>query len=112
MFWRKKVKDNPITDTEAQRRVLKAVIDGKLYDTSKAKEIGCVVLSHEEIPNYNLPVCNHLWGQEIIIYKGDTEWFITYLYMVQPVTEEWVKEKLGKYNTDKYIELFGAPELA
>ena len=111
MFWRKKVKDNPITDTEPQRRVLKAIIDDKLYDTSKAKEIGSVILSHEEIPKYNLSVC-YLGGREVIIYKGNTEWYIAYCYELQPVSEEWVREKLGRHNVDKYIELFGEPELA
>lgn len=111
MCWRKRDKNNQIEEIEPQRRILKAIIDGKLYDTSKAKEIGSVILHSEEIPNYDLPI-SYLGGQEVIIYKGITEWFIAYFYILQPVSEEWVRETLGKHNVGKYIELFGEPELA
>ena len=116
MFFKKRVKwtielDKALNDTEPQRRILKSIINGKLYDTSTAKEIGSVILHHEKIPNYDLPV-SYFGGQEVIIYRGNFEWFIAYFYVLQPVSEQWVKETLGKHNVDKYIELFGDPELA
>lgn len=116
MFFKKRVKetaslDKVLIDTEPQRRVLKAIIDGKLYDTLKAEEICSLILHREDIPNYNSIVC-YLGGQEVIVYKGNVEWFIVYFYTLQPVSEEWVKEMLGKHNVEKYIELYGEPELA
>ena len=111
MFRSKRKKDVSISDIETQRENLKEIIDGKLYDTSKAKEMATVILDREEIPNYVF-LAHSLCGQEVIIYKGNSEWFIVYRFVLQPVSEEWVKKKLGKYNVDKYIELFGEPELA
>lgn len=112
MFWRKKkVKDNSIVDTEPQRKVVRKIINGKLYDTSKAQKICHILISHRDIPEYKLIVCN-LCGEEVDIYIGSTEFFLEYSGVIQPVTEEWGKEVLGKRNVDKYIELFGEPELA
>ena len=116
MFWRKKVKDNHITDTdlseiEPQRRTLKAIIDGKLYDTSQATHLCHVLISNENIPEYAL-IISRIGGEDTDVYKGVTEFFIEYSGVIQPVTEDWVKEVLGKCNVDKYIELFGKPELA
>ena len=109
---RKKVKDSPTANIEPQRRTLREIIDGKLYDTSKAKEMTVVNLNCDDIPNYAFMVNPFKW-HEVIIYRGNTEWFIVYGDAVlEPVTEEWVKDTLGKYNADKYIELFGEPELA
>ena len=87
------------------------IINGKLYDTSKAQEICSVVVPVDEIPDYNFPFfC--LGGQEVTIYKGRTEYFITYYCCLNQVSEEWVKKWLGEQNVDKYIELFGEPEMA
>ena len=50
--------------------------------------------------------------QKVTIYKGNTEFFITYSCYLQPVDEKWVRNWIGKQDIDKYIELFGEPELA
>lgn len=96
------VKDNP---------VLQIIVNGKLYDTSKATHICDLYLDHREIPNFK-PVLCCLMGEDVSLYKGNTEYFIAYCGYIEPVTEEWVKDILGQYNTEKYIEQFGEPELA
>lgn len=97
--------------TEQKEWAISKIINGKLYDTSKAQEICSVVVPVDEIPDYNFPFfC--LGGQEVTIYKGRTEYFITYYCCLNQVSEEWVKKCLGEQNMDKYIELFGEPEMA
>lgn len=97
--------------TEQKEWAISKIINGKLYDTSKAQEICSVVVPVDEIPDYNFPFfC--LGGQEVTIYKGRTEYFITYYCCLNQVSEEWVKKWLGEQNVDKYIELFGEPEMA
>ena len=96
---------------EPIERPIRAIIDGKMYDTSKAKKIGSVVVRENEISGSKLDFCTY-GGQEVIIYKGNTKYFIRYYCYLQPVSEAWVREWLGKQNIEKYIELFGEPELA
>lgn len=64
-----------------------------------------------EIPDCKLCLSS-IFGEKVTIYKGNTEYFITYYSYLQPVDEEWVKRWIGKQNIEKYIELFGEPELA
>ena len=97
--------------TEQKELVIMKIIDGKLYDTSKAKKICSVVVPETEIPECKFPFWT-LGGQEVTIYKGNTEFFITYSCYLQPVDEKWVRNWIGKQDIDKYIELFGEPELA
>ena len=97
--------------TEQKEWAISKIINGKLYDTSKAQEICSVVVPVDEIPDYNFPF-SCLGGQEVTIYKGRTEYFITYYCCLNQVSEEWVKKWLGEQNVDKYIELFGEPEMA
>ena len=107
------VNTKPYTEehTEQKEWAISKIINGKLYDTSKAQEICSVVVPVDEIPDYNFPFfC--LGGQEVTIYKGRTEYFITYYCCLNQVSEEWVKKWLGEQNVDKYIELFGEPEMA
>lgn len=87
------------------------IINGKLYDTSKARKICNLRLSHEDIPNYNLGICN-LGGEDVTLYKGNNEWFIEYYTLIEPVSENWIKDILGRCNAGKYIELFGEVEEA
>lgn len=87
------------------------VINGKLYDTSKATHICDLRLWRDDIPDYDLFVYN-LFGEDVSLYKGNSEWFITLHGNIKPVTEEWVQNILGYYRPDKYIEFFGEPELA
>lgn len=97
--------------TEREDRVIRKIIDGKLYDTSKAEKICSIVVPESEIPECKLYFCT-LCGQEVIIYKGITEFFIVYYGYLNMVSETWVRKWLGEQNIDKYIELFGEPELA
>lgn len=119
MFFKKR-KKNDISKIDADKittGVMKEkhadirVINGKLYDTSKATYICDLCLLRDDIPNYDLIIFD-LRGEDVSIYKGNSEWFITLYGNIKPVTEEWVKDILGQYNTEKYIELFGEPELA
>ena len=111
--------DKPLTDmvpgseehTEQKELVIRAIIDGKLYDTSKAEKFCTVTVPEQEIPGCKFPFWT-LGGQKVIIYKGNTEFFITYSCYLQTVDEEWVRNWIGKQDIDKYIELFGEPELA
>lgn len=121
MFWKKKhkscehIQDKSETTenetTEYNPKPNRKIIDGKLYDTSKAERMCDLVLSHDDIPNYDLPIIN-LGGQDVVIYKGVSEWFIEYFCFIEPVKEDWVKYILGRCNVDKYIELFGEVEEA
>lgn len=125
MFWKKKsnpcehIQDksetiaNETTEetTECKPKPNRKIINGKLYDTSKAERICDLILGHEDIPNYDLPI-RSLGGQDVIIYRGISKWFIEYFRLIEPVEEDWVKYILGKYDIDKYIELFGEVEEA
>lgn len=96
---------------EPKELVIRKIIDGKLYDTSKAEKICTVLVPEAEIPECKFPFWT-LGGQKVTIYKGNAEFFITYSCYLQPVDEEWVRSWIGKKDIDKYIELFGEPELA
>lgn len=88
---------------------IRKVINGKLYDTSKATCIlECFVFA-DEIPNFD--ACLHL-SIPVKIYKGNTKWFVTSCLDIIVVDENWVKDVIGRNNVEKYIELFGEPELA
>ena len=97
--------------TEQKEFVIRVIVDGKLYDTSKAEKVCTVQVTIHEIPDCKLCV-GSIFGEKVTIYKGNTEYFITYCSYLQPVDEEWVKRWIGKQNIEKYIELFGEPELA
>lgn len=103
----------PVSDehTEQKEFVIRVIVDGKLYDTSKAKKVCTVQVTIHEIPDCKLCI-GSIFGEKVTIYKGNTEYFITYYSYLQPVDEEWVKMWIGKQNIEKYIELFGEPELA
>lgn len=101
----------PEEHSELKDCEIRKIIGGKLYDTSKAEKICTVAVPEQEIPEYKFPFWT-LGGQEVKIYKGNTEYFIVYLSCLQPVDEEWVRNWIGKQDIDKYIELFGEPELA
>ena len=113
----KKKKSDSIDVNEISTGVIKEksavskIIGGKLYDTSRATHICDLCLDHREIPNFK-PVLCCLMGEDVSLYKGNTEYFIAYCGYIEPVTEEWVKDILGQYNAEKYIEQFGEPELA
>ena len=46
------------------------------------------------------------------IYKGEKEFYGIMDEGIVEVDENWLKELLGKYDVEKYIEVFGEPELA
>ena len=118
MFFKKKKNRNECIDANKiatgiikENPVLQRIVNGKLYDTSKATHICDLCLDHREIPNFK-PILCCIMGEDVSFYKGNTEYFIAYCGYIEPVTEEWVKDLLGQYKPKKYIELFGEPELA
>ena len=116
MFFKKKRNDgidvNEIaTGVIKEKSAVSKIIGGKLYDTSRATHICDLCLWSEKIPEYKLMV-HSLGGEDVSLYKGNTEWFISYHCVIQPVSEEWVRDILGVHNGGKDIEQFGEPELA
>ncbi len=109
-----KPKEEPKKDIEqpveqVATKPIRKVINGQLYDTSKATRIlECFVFA-DEIPNFD--ACSHL-SIPVKIYKGNTKWFFTYYSNIVIVDENWAKDVIGRNNVEKYIELFGEPELA
>lgn len=126
MFFKKKIKEtentpepiidkteNDLEQEDNKLKSIKKIIDGKLYDTGKAKFICKLYIWHEKIPNYTEHFCFYsMFGENIAIYEGNNEWFTTVHGSIIHVSEEWVKSILGEYDVEKYIELFGEPELA
>ena len=103
--------ENELKQTDNEPKSISKIISGKLYDTSRATHICYLHLWWEKIPGYNSTVY-HIFGEDADLYKGNAEYFLAVHGDIKPVTEEWVKDILGQYNTEKYIELFGEPELA
>ncbi len=92
-------------------KISKRIINGKLYDTSKAKKICSLTLKRNQIASFDNPdVLLH--EEDVTIYKGKTEWFIEYRNFITTVSESWVMGILARYNAGKYIELFGEVEEA
>lgn len=94
--------------------VVRKIIDRKLYDTSKAKKICTICVPREAIPE---ELCAAGFSQLMIesdvdLYKGNNTYFCTFCREIFVVPDEWVIKWLGRCNVDKYIELFGEPELA
>ena len=75
---------------------MKRIIDNLLYDTNTAE-----VIHVEE-------------ATKRVLYKAPNGNFFMFYPVgeIVPKTEESTKEYLGKYNVEKYIELFGEPEEA
>ena len=102
--------DNDERNKNSSKKSVRKIIDGKMYDTSKAAHICDLCLGHEEMPDYDLPIyC--LGGESVSLYRGKSKWFIELYGDITPVEDIWVKDTLGKHNVDKYIEIFGEPEL-
>ena len=94
--------------------VVRKIIDGKLYDTSKATKICTMSVPGNEISNElrSAGWAQLMFGCDVNLYKGNNTYFCTIPDEVFAVSEEWVMKWLGRCDTDKYIELFGEPELA
>lgn len=75
---------------------MQRVIDNLLYDTETA-----IIIHIEE-------------GAKRILYQAPNGNFFMFFNNgeIVPKTEQSTKDYLGKYNVDKYIELFGEPEEA
>lgn len=75
---------------------MKQIIDGKLYDTDKSDRI------------YTDNNKNRVWYRtqngSYFIRLGNGE--------LTPVSEEHVKEYLGRYGVEEYIKIFGSVEEA
>lgn len=132
MFWKKKEnqieskqkedckQDNVISvrmETALKRtlRHTKSIIDGKLYDTEKSTKIsemnsGRLLLITE---NSNYFSCttehdNHISSGEDGIYQ-----VCEIIYSdIRPESVDAAKDSIGRYNPEKYIELFGKVEEA
>ena len=106
--------EEPVKDAKqiveyADNRTVRKVINGKLYDTSKAKPILDCNISPRAVPNFDIGTFLSI---PVRIYKGNTEWFFTYYSNIVIVDENWAKDVIGNNDAEKYIELFGEPELA
>lgn len=75
---------------------MQRVIDGLLYDTDTA-----IIIHIEE--NTKRRLYQTLNGNFFMFYPTGE---------IVPKTEDSTKDYLGKYNVEKYIELFGEPEEA
>ena len=103
--------DNDEKNKDSSQKPVRKIINGKMYDTSKAAHVCDLCLWREEMPDYDLPIyC--LGGESVSLYRGKSKWFIELYGDITPVEDIWVKDTLGKHNVDKYIEIFGEPELA
>ena len=75
---------------------MQRVIDDLLYDTDTA-----MIIHMEERP------------KRVLYQTSNGNFFMFYATgEIVPKTEESTKDYLGKYNVEKYIELFGQPEEA
>lgn len=94
--------------------VVRNVIDGKLYDTSKATRICAICIPKQEIPFELQPtgIIGRLEEYSVDLYVGNQAFFCVFCDRVFVVSDEWAKKWLGICNVDKYIEIFGKPELA
>lgn len=131
MFWKKKTlqkqeqknksktKNNSFSCelpvSERRTRHVKAIIDGKLYDTEKAEFISFTedhrALFVTKKRNYfscNTLSCNYTKYQENKTFNV----FETTYYDIRPESIEYVMSNIGKYEPEKYIELFGEVEEA
>ena len=80
----------------------RAIIDGKLYDTSKSEKV--LEYGYKSwIPSLD---CTY------VLYKGEKEWFVVMRGHIIPRSEYGAKQILAEWDVDKYIEYFGEPKLA
>ena len=115
MFLKNKKDENIVinldsnTNVESNKKIRPVIINNKLYDITKATKIFEGTLFKLDMPEY----FDTIYAFTIVsIYKGNTEWFCLVCGLIVVVDEEWVKKVLGRYDVEKYIELFGEPELA
>lgn len=131
MFWRNKVKGelkekdmqkdvqiNKATENACDIPVLKrevknarSVINGKLYDTGKSEYMSCFKDNRIlfRTPNGNYFSCKRYNSD----YVSTKERISLIVYSdIRPENIGDAKEEIGKYDVDRYIELFGEPELA
>lgn len=88
----------------------KSIIDGKLYDTENAK----LLCFKDDRFLFKTPKGNYFSckaGDEHCENEGRFVWEIVY-YDIRPENIEDAKETIGRYDADRYIELFGEPEEA
>lgn len=100
--------------SDKSETVVRNVINGKLYDTSKATKICTMCIPKQEIPLELHPtgILGCLDEYSVDLYVGKKTFFCVFCKRVFVVSNEWVKKWLGICNADKYIEMFGKPELA
>lgn len=93
----------------------KAVVDGKLYDTEKSEFLSQAdngrTLWVTNKGNYFS--CKAFPDEYTSPKNGRIEQhYDTCHYDIRPETKEYAISNLGRYNVEKYIELFGQPEEA
>ena len=115
MFLKNKKDENIVitldssTNVESNKKIRPVIINNKLYDITKATKVFEGTLFKLDMPEY----FDTIYAFTIVsIYKGNTEWFCLVCGLIVVVDEEWVKKILGRYDVEKYIEVFGEPELA
>ena len=115
MFLKNKKDENIVinldsnTNVESNNKIRPVIINNKLYDITKATKIFEGTLFQSDMPEE----FDTIYAFTVVsIYKGNTEWFCLVCGLIVVVDEEWVKKVLGQYDVEKYIEVFGEPELA
>ena len=100
--------------SDKSETVVRNIIGGKLYDTSKATKICTICIPLKEIPSDLQPtgICGCLDEYSVDLYVGKQTFFCVFCKRVFVVSNEWTKKWLGICSVDKYIEMFGKPELA
>jgi len=101
--------ENEFDRTEIPAPV-RAILSGRLYDTSKATCICYGEVTDNLISKYELP--EYLVNTQMRLYKTEKgNFFIRVGRRIIPISE-WDTQILLSYKPDKYIELFGEVEEA
>lgn len=104
-------------DVTSDRKIrhAKSIICGKLYNTEKSEMVSCTqdkrVLFMTKRGNYFSCTKYH---DNYTMHEGNKAIAVHEISYadIRPETEEYARENIGRYNPEKYIELFGEVEEA
>lgn len=100
--------ESEIKEPVKQDKPIKAVIDGLLYDTSKADRICEYVVENEDMSVSGMK----FWFVEAILFRtGNGRFFIQQFRRIYPCDEKLAK-KILSVQPDKYQKIFGEVEEA
>lgn len=93
----------------------RAIIDNKLYDTEKAKEVVTFCRRVDMGPVMTGSMLHWTPSHKFTLYKTAKGNYFEHnedTKEITPRNEEWVKDLIRRLYPDKYIELFGGVEEA